>query len=564
MIIKGRAKALRRRGQTPMPEPFIEEDDHRKQQCRVQVKREQPFRGASNDVCQVCDRSNVDFQFLMCAPAPIEGGGALPHAAASEDAEEPVERPKRRRITKKSPPLTKKPSAAFKPRNARKWLYGSGVLRAEDGATVDSFAVAFQKAYAMDFYITKYQGKMMEALTPLFQTMTSGIHRLEEQEKQEEEELKARTLQAEDAANPQPKRRKTKEDLARRARRVCIRLASMGNRCYWLSACEVTVHILTGGDCLQSHNNLRLFTRQLQWMMQQSKRQLNLEATVEEDGPKKEQSIGAVTVRMRVEAQEDSSAAQPMGENADDDEMEVLHVEACTSSTNIADDFAHRGERLQTMPFYVYRMYVRRILRSGRSRVKDPTVFAFDDHYPLSKTYAQEVSLHNINVPTIYGFQCPTWTQDPEQNALLKTLLFTPWRCLDPMSCGTCEKFAHMLSNGTCLDFGAAQPAVLSARKFTFEHAWRLRCSEVHVLAQRADDRCDAAHKKLVLADTIFFAGLKKPATVAYLTRFLVGRIAHSCRLQGLNGPNDGFLQLLVLELLISFLAGCPFSSLGG
>ena len=30
--------------------------------------------------------------------------------------------------------------------------------------------------------------------------------------------------------------RKTQEDLARRARRVCIRLASMGNRCYWLSA----------------------------------------------------------------------------------------------------------------------------------------------------------------------------------------------------------------------------------------------------------------------------------------------------------------------------------------
>ena len=121
----------------------------------------------------------------------------------------------------------------------------------------------------MDFYITKYQGKMMEALTPLFQTMTSGIHRLEEQERQEEKELQGRLAQESDAINPEQKKRKTKEDLARRARRVCIRLASMGNRCYWLSACEVTVHILTGGDCLQSHNNLRLFTRQLQWAMQQ-------------------------------------------------------------------------------------------------------------------------------------------------------------------------------------------------------------------------------------------------------------------------------------------------------
>ena len=94
--------------------------------------------------------------------------------------------------------------------------------------------------------------------------MSSGIHRLEEQERQEEEELKSQLEQESDAVIPERKRHKTKEDLARRARRVCIRLASMGSRCYWLSACEVTVHILTGGDCLQSHNNLRLFTRQLQ------------------------------------------------------------------------------------------------------------------------------------------------------------------------------------------------------------------------------------------------------------------------------------------------------------
>jgi hypothetical protein len=98
----------------------------------------------------------------------------------------------------------------------------------------------------MDFYITKYQGKIMEALTPLFQTMLGGIQRLEQQEQQEED--------------PPHKKRKTMEDLERRARQVCIRLASMANRCFWLSACEVAVHILTAGDCLQSHNNLRLFT----------------------------------------------------------------------------------------------------------------------------------------------------------------------------------------------------------------------------------------------------------------------------------------------------------------
>jgi hypothetical protein len=274
----------------------------------------------------------------------------------------------------------------------------------------------------------------------------------------------------------------------------------MGNRCYWLSVCEVTVHVLTGGDCLQSHNNVRLFTRQLHWAMQQCKRQLNHEAGVEEETPGKQQSIGAVTVRMRTADEGLGDPIQLADAESKDDDVEIVDMEACTTSTNISDDFAHRGDGLQTMPFYVYRMYVRRILRPGKARTRDATIFTFEEHYPLSRTYAQEVILHNISVPTIDGFQCPTWTEDAEQNSLLKALLFTPWRCLDPLTCGTCENFKHMLSNCTCKVYGAVQPVVVprgaahpapsSVRKFTFERAWRLRCSELHVLAQRADARC--------------------------------------------------------------------------
>ena len=38
----------------------------------------------------------------------------------------------------------------------------------------------------MDFYITKYQGKPVESLTPLFKCLTDGVHRLECQEAEEE------------------------------------------------------------------------------------------------------------------------------------------------------------------------------------------------------------------------------------------------------------------------------------------------------------------------------------------------------------------------------------------
>ena len=59
---------------------------------------------------------------------------------------------------------------------------------------------------------------------------------------------------------------------------------------------------------------------------------------------------------------------------------------------------------------------------------------------------------------------------------------------------------------------GAPQPAASPAvPKFTFERAWRLRCNEIYVLAQRADGRCQAARKTLFLVDTILFAEQKEP-----------------------------------------------------
>ena len=43
---------------------------------------------------------------------------------------------------------------------------------------------AFRKMHAMDYYITKYQGKMMQSMTPLFSAVTQGTRKLEGQEKQ--------------------------------------------------------------------------------------------------------------------------------------------------------------------------------------------------------------------------------------------------------------------------------------------------------------------------------------------------------------------------------------------
>ena len=71
----------------------------------------------------------------------------------------------------------------------------------------------------MDFYITKYQCKAMEALTPLFKCMTDGVHRLEREEEQEEAEAESASKEAADETGLEaaPKQPKTKEEIARRA-----------------------------------------------------------------------------------------------------------------------------------------------------------------------------------------------------------------------------------------------------------------------------------------------------------------------------------------------------------
>ena len=65
----------------------------------------------------------------------------------------------------------------------------------------------------MDFYITKYQGKMMQSLTPLFVSMTKGVRKLEEQENEAQD-----AKQQLEPAEPAIKKRKTQDDYKRLAR----------------------------------------------------------------------------------------------------------------------------------------------------------------------------------------------------------------------------------------------------------------------------------------------------------------------------------------------------------
>ena len=179
-------KRVRRRGKPLVREPYIETSNERNDQYRCKVKRGQPFRSATSDVAQACDQCNVDYQFLSCGPILDE--------------------------TVPSPPAGVSPPRGPRPKTPQ-WLGGVGFDKMSKSmqSIIQCFGAVFRKIHAMDFYITKNQGKMMQPLTPLFQSMTRCIRKLEEQEKAAQDAKQQ--IEAEEPARKIEKRKRNTKDL---------------------------------------------------------------------------------------------------------------------------------------------------------------------------------------------------------------------------------------------------------------------------------------------------------------------------------------------------------------
>ena len=147
--------------------------------------------------------------------------------------------------------------------------------------------------------------------------------------------------------------------------------------------------------------------------MQLSKKHLNNE-TLEDEPQQALHSVQTVAVHVP-DNDEESDGSQ----NGD---VNISKFEAYTPSTNASDDYAHRGTKLRTMPFYVYRMYVRRTPKPSGVGAISPTIFFYEPHYALANSYAEGLLLNCISVPTTDGFQCPIVEKDAEQNSLLKAM----------------------------------------------------------------------------------------------------------------------------------------------
>ena len=82
-----------------------------------------------------------------------------------------------------------------------------------------------QAAHNCDYYMTKYQGKLLSQMQNLLANIAFGLRRWEE------EEEAARDV------------RGVVQPVQERARRATLKIAAAANRCSWVSSCEIASFI---------------------------------------------------------------------------------------------------------------------------------------------------------------------------------------------------------------------------------------------------------------------------------------------------------------------------------
>ena len=98
--------------------------------------------------------------------------------------------------------------------------------------------VGMKAAFMCDVYMTKYHAKAQQVFSSALPWLMQGIRRYAQADLPSDE--------------PAP--------LPERALKQLRRMQFVTNRCHCFSATEVSIFVLTGGGCIQTHSNLHLFT----------------------------------------------------------------------------------------------------------------------------------------------------------------------------------------------------------------------------------------------------------------------------------------------------------------
>ena len=125
-----------------------------------------------------------------------------------------------------------------------------------------------------------------------------------------------------------------------------------------------------------------------------------------------------------------------------DGDVDQLHQKDMTLTTaSYFDDWLHRGTGniLSDLPWYVYSIWVYRAERISPQNNRHGSYLDIDfaPEYKIAGSYVQRLSL-NLRVPQPEGMTLPTAIQDPNGNAMYKSLLFRPFHAI-PMDVATGE-----------------------------------------------------------------------------------------------------------------------------
>ena len=196
-------------------------------------------------------------------------------------------------------------------------------------------------------------------------------------------------------------------------------------------------------------------------------------------------------------------------------------------TTSAHDDWLHRGPYLHDLSYHTYTEYIDRI-RLPREPPADEQIFLFEEHYVLSRSYAQRIKTP-ARLPVMAALKfVPPGVNTKEENSLYKLLIGFPLRCSCKECCSDPLLFKPLLSQAG----SAAKPA-----KWCWSLTWKARRAELEVLAQRAEQKSNRARRIPCIRDTNVVRGWRPasdPAdgregrTSAWLLRITLAQLSRS------------------------------------
>ena len=115
------------------------------------------------------------------------------------------------------------------------------------------------------------------------------------------------------------------------------------------------------------------------------------------------------------------------------DQEETYQLVRLHATTSRYDDWLHRGRWLRSLPYFVYMHSINRVrkAKAWQASKQAPQRFEFDEHYPLSTLYQQEMKSRVI--PRLAGTQCkPDEGNQREGYTIWHLVMVGPARCQRP------------------------------------------------------------------------------------------------------------------------------------